>query len=94
MGKFITVLILSLSVSILGQIRVNPINEKKIDNLLKKMTLEEKVGQMTQITLGVFSTRESEASEPKLNIKKLKEGILKYHIGSILFSGGAANCGE
>ena len=94
MGKFITVLILSLSVSILGQIRVNPINEKKIDNLLKKMTLEEKVGQMTQITLGVFSTRESEASEPKLNIKKLKEGILKYHIGSILNTGGAANSVE
>ncbi len=91
MGKFISILVLSLSMLVMGQIRINPTNEKKIDNLLKKMTLEEKVGQMTQITLGVFSTRKSEASEPELNIKKLKEGIVKYHIGSILNTGGAAN---
>ena len=72
MGKFISILVLSLSMLVMGQIRINPTNEKKIDNLLKKMTLEEKVGQMTQITLGVFSTRKSEASEPELNIKKLQ----------------------
>ena len=29
---------------------------QKVDALLKKMTLEEKVGQMTQVTLGVVCT--------------------------------------
>ena len=65
--------------------------EKKIDSLLSKMSLEEKVGQMTQITLEVISSRENEAAELKINEEKLKEAILKYHVGSILNTGGAAN---
>ncbi len=65
--------------------------EQKIDSLLSKMTLEEKVGQMTQITLEVVSSRESESAELKINEEKLKEAILKYHVGSILNTGGAAN---
>ncbi|MFH2031916.1 MAG: glycoside hydrolase family 3 N-terminal domain-containing protein [Bacteroidota bacterium] len=66
--------------------------EKKIDKILSSMTLEEKVGQMTQVTLEVVSKeRKSESDELVLDIGKLKDAILKYKVGSILNTGGAAN---
>jgi len=61
--------------------------DKKVNALLKKMTLEEKVGQMAQITLDVVGKGKSryESYEPfALDNKKLEDALLKYHIGSIL----------
>ncbi|WP_025741659.1 glycoside hydrolase family 3 N-terminal domain-containing protein [Aquimarina pacifica] len=52
--------------------------EAKVSALLSTMTLEEKIGQMTQITFEVLET------EGKLDTAKLKEAIHKYKIGSIL----------
>ncbi len=52
--------------------------EKKIDALLQEMTLEEKVGQMTQINLGLFY------KDGYLNKEMLKEYVVRYGIGSIL----------
>ncbi len=58
---------------------------KKVSALLEKMTIEEKVGQMTQITLDVVSEKESlQTDKPTLDLAKLKEALLKYHVGSIL----------
>ena len=57
---------------------------EKVKNLLMKMTLEEKIGQMTQITLDVISNPALNNKEHQLNMDKLKEAILKYHVGSIL----------
>ncbi|WP_442588403.1 glycoside hydrolase family 3 N-terminal domain-containing protein [Pedobacter sp. AW31-3R] len=56
------------------------VNEKKVDALLAKMTLEEKVGQMTQITLGVVGTQK----DGEINPEALKNAVLKYNVGSIL----------
>lgn len=57
----------------------------KVDDLLKQMSIEEKVGQMTQITLDVVIDKESLKSDsPAFDPLKLKEAILKYHVGSIL----------
>jgi len=53
---------------------------QKMDALLKKMTLEEKVGQMTQVTLGVVCTQQ----DGVLDIDKLKHAIVDYKVGSIL----------
>jgi beta-glucosidase len=53
---------------------------QKIDALLKKMTLEEKVGQMTQVTLGVVCTQQ----DGVLDMDKLKHAIVDYKVGSIL----------
>ncbi len=64
-----------------------------VEDLIKKMTLEEKVGQMTQITLEVVSKRQDDRVV-KLDPAKLKEAILKYHVGSILNCGGSANTFE
>ena len=60
--------------------------DKKIDKLISKMTLEEKVGQMTQVTLAVVSkgTVENPTMPQQIDAAKLKEAVLKYHVGSIL----------
>lgn len=62
--------------------------DKKVDALLAKMTLEEKVGQMTEVTLDVVSKPNN--GNHQLDNDKLKEAILKYHVGSILNVSGAA----
>lgn len=55
--------------------------DAKVSELLAKMTLEEKVGQMTQITVTIF---EDTKKPGYFDAAKLKQGIQEYHIGSIL----------
>ena len=55
--------------------------DSKVSELLSKMTLEEKVGQMTQITVTIF---EDTKKPGYFDTAKLKQGIQEYHIGSIL----------
>ena len=55
--------------------------DNKVKALLTKMSNEEKVGQMTQITVTNF---EVTGRKGVIDAAKLKEGIQKYHIGSIL----------
>lgn len=55
--------------------------DAKVAELLSKMTLEEKVGQMTQITVTIF---EDPKKPGYFDAAKLKQGIQDYHIGSIL----------
>jgi beta-glucosidase len=58
---------------------------KKVKELLAKMTLEEKVGQMTQITLQAVTKTEGTAKQKhEIDKYKLKEAIIKYHVGSFL----------
>jgi beta-glucosidase len=57
-------------------------NTQKIEDLLKRMTLEEKVGQMTQLTIGmIVSGRDQDV---KIDPAKLEKAIGKYGVGSIL----------
>jgi beta-glucosidase len=59
--------------------------DARIDLLLKKMTLEEKVGQMTQVAIDVVSMGADGRLEPHaLDPVKLEKAILQYHVGSIL----------
>jgi beta-glucosidase len=59
-----------------------PNNTQKIEDLLKRMTLEEKVGQMTQLTIGmVVNGRDQDI---KIDPAKLDKAIVKYGVGSIL----------
>ncbi len=55
--------------------------DKKVSELLAKMTLEEKVGQMTQMTVTNF---EAKGQPGVFDMVKLKEAIQNYHIGSML----------
>ena len=69
-------------------------NSKKIDALISKMTLEEKVGQMTQITLDVLckgDNRYSSTHPLTLVDAEMKKAFGQYHIGSVLnVAGGKA----
>lgn len=65
---------------------------QKVDALLKKMTLEEKVGQMTQISIdSLVKTKGGKTIEPHIiDTAALVECISKYKVGSILNVGGEA----
>ena len=60
--------------------------DKKVDSLVNKMTLAEKAGQMTQVTLAVVSKGPvfNPTSPQQIDTNKLRNAILKYHVGSIL----------
>lgn len=60
--------------------------------MVQQMTLEQKVGQMTQISLEYFlKTKDGQVINPHvLDTPKLKAAIEQYHIGSILNVGGDA----
>ena len=61
--------------------------KQKVDALLKEMTLEEKVGQMAQVTLDVITKGPNRfaSDEPaELDINLVRDAIVKYHLGSIL----------
>ena len=55
---------------------------QKIEALLKQMTLEEKVGQMTQLTIGMIVNGRDQ--DVKIDPAKLEKAIVKYGVGSIL----------
>ena len=58
---------------------------RRVRDLLNKMTLEEKIGQMTQVSIEVVSRGEGGRAEPhEIDPAKLEEALLKYHVGSIL----------
>ena len=49
-----------LSVPCIAGFKVDAEAEKKVDELISKMTVEEKVGQMTQVTLEVVKGEEKD----------------------------------
>src|SRR2546428_884622 len=57
-------------------------NSQKIDALLKRMTLEEKVGQMTQLTINMISNGQDQNIQ--IDPAKLDKAIVRYGVGSIL----------
>jgi beta-glucosidase len=61
----------------------------KVRRLVSKMTPEEKVGQMTQITLEQFA-KSGLDGYLILDEQKLRDGIVNHHLGSILNCGGQA----
>ena len=59
--------------------------EKKVKNLLSQMSLEEKIGQMTQVTIETMAKQHGTATQHfEYDIDKMKDAIVKYHVGSIL----------
>lgn len=60
----------------------------EIDALIRKMTLEEKVGQMTQIEIGQITT--AGPGRIAIDLVKLKKVIEDYKVGSILNVNGHA----
>src|SRR5437016_12139344 len=57
-------------------------NSQKIEALLKRMTLEEKVGQMTQLAIGMIAKGRDQ--EIQIDPAKLDKAIVRYGVGAIL----------
>ena len=65
--------------------------EQRVRDLLQQMTLEEKVGQMTQVTVDLVSQGVDGRDEPhRIDRAKLEEAILTHHVGSIFNVGPSA----
>src|ERR1700716_3909265 len=59
--------------------------ESRIDSLLARMTLEEKVGEMTQLTImGVGRTRGTPDTVQQVDSVKLDDALLNHHVGSLI----------
>lgn len=71
--------------------------EARVNSLLKQMTLEEKVGQMTQITIDTLIKTDGRGNPllpHQMDMDKLAVCIKKYKVGSILNVGGLAQTKE
>lgn len=60
----------------------------QIETLLRKMTLEEKVGQMTQLEIGEVTSGGD--SNINIDLAKLEKAVVQYKVGSILNVSGHA----
>ncbi|MEO8621279.1 MAG: glycoside hydrolase family 3 N-terminal domain-containing protein [bacterium] len=59
--------------------------DARVDSLLRLMSLEEKIGEMTQVDLSVVATVKGTATRPlQLDSAKLHEIIVRRHVGSLL----------
>lgn len=79
-------LILSLLILSCTQNKQSEI-EIKVDGIISQMSIEEKVGQMAQVTLDVIgngSDRHASNEPFAIDSARLRDVIVKYHVGSIL----------
>src|SRR5947209_11029978 len=64
-----------------GPVQLTPDGNKWAEKTLKKMSLEEKIGQMIQVrTFADFMNVESD------QYKQIRDQIGKYHLGSVLLT--------
>src|SRR5690349_6726567 len=59
-----------------------PDYSRKVEDLLKRMTLEEKAGQMTQLAIGMIINGSDQNFQ--IDPAKLEKAMVKYGVGSIL----------
>ena len=82
LNKYTTLFISLLSIAINHAEASSPTNESKaINSLLSKMTLEEKVGQMTNLTLEAVSNKND--NPVTLDMAKLRNAIVTHNVGSV-----------
>lgn len=75
--KFKILLILNLTVALFAHATKH---DEAVEKLLRQMTLEEKVGQMAQVTIDIMKDRNTW----KLSDSLMRKGIVDYKIGSLL----------
>ena len=70
--------------------RARPVRDvsRRVEALLARMTLEEKVGQMTQLEIGMVTTGGDQTIQ--IDPAKLEKAVVKYGVGSILNVNGQA----
>ncbi|HEU5290906.1 MAG TPA: glycoside hydrolase family 3 protein, partial [Cyclobacteriaceae bacterium] len=86
MKKFIPVFLLLFTYNLL----IAQTDQQKAKALLEKMTLEEKVGQMTQVTFALIAKGSWGNTDGALDPALLKKAIVDYKVGSLLNTGSNA----
>ncbi len=64
--------------------KLNPAIESKVTQLLNKMTLEEKVGQMAQVAIDAVGNVDYSTQTYTVDSAKLNDVVVKYKAGSLL----------
>jgi beta-glucosidase len=82
--KTTIVLLMSMGISMLAGAQEGKAEIEKVNSLIKQMTLEEKVGQMTQVTLAVFAKGGWANQDGELDPALLKKAVVEYKVGSML----------
>jgi beta-glucosidase len=77
-------LLTALTFSMLAATAQTPAEKLKAAALIKQMTLEEKVGQMTQVTLAVVAKGGWGNTDGELDPVALKNAVVTHHVGSLL----------
>jgi len=72
-----------LSNKVTPAIQSDPDIERKVEATLSGMTLEEKIGQMTQVVLDVFGAQDPETGKFVIDETYMAEAFAKYKVGSI-----------
>jgi beta-glucosidase len=75
------IFLLSLSSNLHAQ---TPDISRKVDKLISQMTLDEKIGQMTQVTLTLVARGSWSNTDGSLDPEALKHAVVDYKVGSIL----------
>ena len=78
--KTIAAILAALIFSQITFAQIKLTDQQKADAILKQMTLDEKIGQMTQVTLGVVCSQQ----DGILDTAALRKAIQHYKVGSIL----------
>jgi beta-glucosidase len=58
--------------------------DARVDSILRRMTLAEKVGEMTQLTLGAVSVARTDSTPARLDSAKLEDALVHRSVGSLL----------
>lgn len=82
--SFCSVLLLVAMESAVNAQPPSQAEEDQVRALLALMTLEEKVGQMTQIDFSVVSAENGQDADDPIDHRKLEDAIFNHHVGSIL----------
>ena len=82
---FLLLFILAFQQGLPAQNQDDPIRQQ-VEQLLSEMTLEEKVGEMTQLTIDMILVGRpySPARPARIDTAKLSKVVIDYHVGSIL----------
>ncbi len=91
--NFCTALVVLLSFLFVTSVYAQRIDER-IEALLEDMTLEEKIGQMTQVTLAVVAREGLGPYDAELDPVKLRRALVEYKVGSVLNVADHANTVE
>ncbi|MCG2614386.1 glycoside hydrolase family 3 C-terminal domain-containing protein [Terrimonas sp. NA20] len=79
------IFVTALSLLLLLKIQAQTAQEiQKTESILRGMTLEEKVGQMTQVTLAVIAKGGWGNEDGSLDPAEVKKAVTDHHVGSIL----------